>query len=331
MNDVTKVDRRARRLLRWYPATWRERYGDEFVDLMEQEITETTHDLKRTGNIIVKGMKARLGEVGVVSPVVGTHNTPRGAIGTMTFLSSLFVVFALYFWSFAMLTWNSNYRWQASTAVTVWTGAITVVSASLVVMVVLVFIVFFVRALKSALTGHSKGLAVPLTAVSASLVVLSWSVHQSIQFVIARGGIDWASPGSAIKQLAGATIAATHNIIWAWTPSGYRLLSASGLVFNLAPVALLVLALGVAVLIRRTEFSLFAGRAARVVAIASAASMALYLVSYAGWAVAGGPDAATAGFFQPLTHMEFLLLGLMTLVALVGVKTVRVELRRRST
>jgi hypothetical protein len=58
--------------------------------------------------------------------------------------------------------------------------------------------------------------------------------------------------------------------------------------------------------------------------------MALYLVSYAGWIVAGGPDAATAGSFQPLTHMEFLLLGLMTLVALVGVKTARVELRRRS-
>jgi len=36
---------------------WRQRYGDEFVDLMEQSIADRPHNAKRTSNIIVKSFK----------------------------------------------------------------------------------------------------------------------------------------------------------------------------------------------------------------------------------------------------------------------------------
>ena len=55
MSDITATTRHARRLLRWYPAAWRERYGDEFVDLMEQEVTDNPKSPGRTLNIAYKG------------------------------------------------------------------------------------------------------------------------------------------------------------------------------------------------------------------------------------------------------------------------------------
>ena len=34
------LERRVCRLLRWYPACWRERYGEEFAELLLAELTE---------------------------------------------------------------------------------------------------------------------------------------------------------------------------------------------------------------------------------------------------------------------------------------------------
>jgi hypothetical protein len=51
--------RRAHRLSRFYPKSWRERYGDEFEAHMEQEFDNTPHSASRTMNIMVKGSFTR--------------------------------------------------------------------------------------------------------------------------------------------------------------------------------------------------------------------------------------------------------------------------------
>jgi len=54
------LERRARRLLSWYPAGWRARYGDEFAELLLAELAEQPRAWRRTVNVAHCGITARL-------------------------------------------------------------------------------------------------------------------------------------------------------------------------------------------------------------------------------------------------------------------------------
>ena len=57
--------RRAERLLRWYPGRWRDRYGDEFAELLVCDIEERPHAPGRTMDVVRGGLVARLSAVGL--------------------------------------------------------------------------------------------------------------------------------------------------------------------------------------------------------------------------------------------------------------------------
>ena len=46
-----RVRRRVARLVRWYPRSWRERYGDELADVLEQSIAERPRSLRRAADV----------------------------------------------------------------------------------------------------------------------------------------------------------------------------------------------------------------------------------------------------------------------------------------
>jgi len=56
----SKYEIRARGFLRWYPPTWRERYGEEFVAHLESEIAETPYSLRRSVDVAFHGVLTRL-------------------------------------------------------------------------------------------------------------------------------------------------------------------------------------------------------------------------------------------------------------------------------
>lgn len=53
-------ERRARRLLRWYPSRWRARYGDEFTQLLIDDIRDRPHSWHRTFDVAQSGLALRL-------------------------------------------------------------------------------------------------------------------------------------------------------------------------------------------------------------------------------------------------------------------------------
>ena len=57
--------RRFERLLRWYPARWRARYGDELVALMEDTFGEGDVPLAKQLNVARAGLSERLHEIGL--------------------------------------------------------------------------------------------------------------------------------------------------------------------------------------------------------------------------------------------------------------------------
>jgi hypothetical protein len=57
--------RRVRRLLRWYPRSWRDRYGEEFGELLIAELAERPRDWRRTSDVIASGVLARCTTAGL--------------------------------------------------------------------------------------------------------------------------------------------------------------------------------------------------------------------------------------------------------------------------
>jgi hypothetical protein len=62
------ADRRAGRLLRWYPSRWRARYGDEFTQLLIEDISDRPRSWQRTLNVAQSGLALRLTRLPRLSP-----------------------------------------------------------------------------------------------------------------------------------------------------------------------------------------------------------------------------------------------------------------------
>jgi len=54
------ADRRARRLLRWYPKEWRRRYGEEFTQLLADDIDARPRSWQRTVDVARSGLAAHV-------------------------------------------------------------------------------------------------------------------------------------------------------------------------------------------------------------------------------------------------------------------------------
>ena len=321
MISALKSTRRAQRLLRWYPLAWRERYGAEFVDLMEQEIAEMPRSFKRSRNIIHRGLVTRLREVGLASSTLNPDDQPRAAIATVFVVSAIFMALALNFWSIAMLTWNANWRAPASLAVTLWTGAITVLAVIVFGLVLVAFGAFLWSAVKRVVKGQARGIVGPLTLIMSSLIFLVFSIRSTLRFVIARGGIDWTHPGQAVKQLAGTTHALTSTILWIWTSPRESVALGSNIVYGMIPVVLVVLSFSVAVLVRRTDFSVAVIRWGRFVLMLLVFAMVLFIIAYFGL-IASGTQILGSVFGQPLSYPPLVIeFGVMTLMAALGIQT----------
>ncbi|HEY1761247.1 MAG TPA: hypothetical protein VGG17_01525 [Acidimicrobiales bacterium] len=317
MRSLTAPARRARRLLTLYPSSWRERYGDEFVDFMEQSIADDPHNAKRTANIFYKSGKVRLGDLGIVGPSLDEASAPKVALSTTTWLASVFAVFALFYWSCAMVSWNSNPRVATAFAVSIWMGAITVSTILLTVTLLAIGLTLIVRAGRIVVRQHDRRLFWLLIAVLGSVAAIVNSIYQYTRWTIARGGIQWSGAGAVLKQVAGSTQWVTQSTIWGPSWTGWHFLSNNGPLHYGTPLAVLVLAFSVAKLARRLDFSLNANRVARLAAKLLSLAMIGFLFSFAGWTLAGGFNQSWEAPFTQMETSLFLLIIVITVLTLV--------------
>lgn len=81
--DRDPLARRARRLLRWYPRGWRDRYGDEFAELLRAEMAEQPRSWRRTLDVARSGLFARCTATGLTSHELPPADQFRACIGTL--------------------------------------------------------------------------------------------------------------------------------------------------------------------------------------------------------------------------------------------------------
>jgi hypothetical protein len=111
---------RADRLLRWYPPSWRARYGEEFAELLRADIAERPADLRRTADVIRSGTVARLTAAGLSGRGHPTAEQIRAGLATTGGALAAFAVLGV-----AMLAQLAT-GWQRASAASAATGAGTV-------------------------------------------------------------------------------------------------------------------------------------------------------------------------------------------------------------
>ena len=303
----SKLDgtRRAVRLLRWYPIAWREQYGDEFVDHLEQEFVDRPVDLGRTVNVVYKGFAARIADVGLSNGDGLAKGRTRAAVGTSFVLTALMAMLALNFWSVAMGLWGGRRYHPAPD--TVVTGVLSVAIGFLLVILIAMVVTVAVCVLRQIMRGRARPLVVPsLFALGAGGLLLydvRWLPRMLVQYAHGteplRPNPTLSQPLRVIDELARITWMLTQRWVTPWSQNASNTPAVQTVVNYLVPLAVLILGISIALLVRRIELPHFGERLGRATVALQGALAASFFVAYALWFVVGGPSGDTPFWMGP--------------------------------
>ena len=324
MKTTHDVDRRTTRLLRWYPPAWRERYGDEFVDHLEQEFSDRPTDYRRSVNVVFKGLVARVGDLGFSNASASASDQTRAALGTGVALIALMVVIMLNFWSRAMLAWSGRRYHPIPVSAT--TGTLTVAMGLLLLVLIAIVLFIAVCAARQIIRGRGRRLVGPsILAVGSGGVlvyVARWSPTMLGQYISGTNGfngIRLSHPGQVIAALAEITWELTQRWVAIWNQGGFLGQSTAQTVVNdCVPLVMLAFGVALALLIRRVELPRAGARLALPTVEVLSALTGVFFVTYIAWSAFGGPSDDEY-FFPETRWLGIVYLILLALVpVLVG-------------
>lgn len=295
-NAPESAARRAERLLRWYPTAWRERYGEEFAELLICDIDERPHSLARTVDVAGSGILARFTAAGLAGPVVADNDHARLSLAYVSALMAVFMAFGVGFWSQLMIGW----QWAApDTPVTA--AAAVAMSAGVLVFVALticaVLPVGWV-AIRAVTNREARGLWLPLILVIAgSAVLVLGSAHFGNSWP-GTGGRPWGAKHLVPGEVAAFGWGLTRSVTSYWAhPGTLSSFPPADIAWMMvSPIAMVSTGVGAFQLVRRVQLSPAVLRfEARLAALAT--WLMVLLLSAAGcWVIVGGPGPR--GLFQ---------------------------------
>jgi hypothetical protein len=286
---------RAARLLRWYPAAWRARYGAEFTELLIADLAERPRSLARARDVARGGMMARLADAGLAGFPIRAASGPAAAPGARDgqIRASLvsFGCAAVVFLGFGAALWSQltiGWQWSAAASTTA-TVATVVTSTAMLAFLALaaaaalpVLCVVAVQAVRR----PRRALAVPGAVLIAATTLLFAGGRHFGNGWPGTGGHHGLVPAG----LAAFEWAASLSVSAYWAhPAALAAFPAAELAWMaVSPVALGGAAAAAATLVRRTELPprLLAFEA-RLGTVACAA-MALLLAGCSWWVATGG-------------------------------------------
>ena len=96
-------------MLRWYPAQWRARYGEEFTELLLADLSEQPRSWRRSADVARSGLLARLAGAGLTShPPEPTDPAlaARASLATLACALAAFLTFATAMWAQLTIGWQ---------------------------------------------------------------------------------------------------------------------------------------------------------------------------------------------------------------------------------
>ncbi len=330
MSSHAVATSRAKRFLRWYPKAWRERYGEEYVDHLEQELADRPINLGRTINIAYKGLVARVSDIGLSNDEVSSEGLTRAALGTSVALIALMAVIMLDFWSRAMLAWSGRRYHPIPVSAT--TGILTVAMGLLLAVLVAIVLTIAVSVARQIMHGRARPLVGPSVLAIVSGGVLLYDARffprmlaQYIHGAHGFQGIRLSHPGQFVTALAQITWELTQSWVAAWNQGIPGTSTIQTVVNDSVPIAMFVFGVALALLIRRVELPRIGARLAFSTLALLGGLVGVFFVAYLTWSAVGGPS--NYEYFFPESRW----LGVVYLIflALVPVLVVRSTLLAR--
>ncbi len=296
MKASGSAEAHARRLMRLYPATWRRRYGDEFVELLIAELTERPHCPSRTLDVLRGGMVARFKGAGLVGPLTDPQSQASTSLAVLGSALALFLTFGVSVWAQLSIGWQWSAPSTSATTMAMITMSACVLLFALVGVAAAMPIVAGV--LRAFARSDARTLRRPLLlVVSGALVLIVGSRHFANGWP-GTGGHPWAHQGLVPGGVAAFAWASTLSITSYWAhPSALASFPPSEVAWMLiSPFALCGVAVGVVKLVRRVDLTSSALRFEVLVGSAAAVVMEAFLGAACWWVLRGG--SGPRGLFQ---------------------------------
>jgi hypothetical protein len=290
------LGRRVRRLLRWYPRSWRARYGEEFAELLLAELSEQPRAWRRTTNVARCGIAARLVSAGLSGHYAERAAAARACLGTLTCAVAVFLTFGTTMWAQLAVGWQWAAPAAPATAV-----AMLVMSASLLFLAVLALLATVPAVWTAVLAfrrGQAQNLHRPALLIGAGVIILVLGGRHFGNGWPGTGGHWWPHQGLAPGWLAAFGWASTLSVTSYWAhPAALASFPAAELAWMvISPAAMLSLAIGAVQLVRRLELPFLVLRFEAWVGRAATAGMTAFLGGALCWVAQGGP--APHGLFR---------------------------------
>ncbi len=204
MSAPDTAGRRAARLVRLYPRSWRERHEQEFVELLREEMLERGRYAPSALDVVRGAWMARLAAAGI--GVAGPCRTSPGsaALATAGCAVALFLAFGMAMWSQLTIGW----QW-ASPAGPAVAASIEVMSLALLALAPLVLAAagpLVWCALRTLASGRAERLHGPVAAFFLGAVALGIGTVHFAHGWPGTGGHPWAGRGlvpGGLASLAG--------------------------------------------------------------------------------------------------------------------------------
>jgi hypothetical protein len=282
------AERRAVRLLRWYPRAWRARYGDEFAELLASDISERPRSWARTADVARGGIVARLGGAGLCGCALEAGQQARASLACLAWCVTIFLGFGMALWSQLIIGWQWS---EPDTAAT--TAATVVMSAAMLAFAVLA-VAAALPVVMSVVSGIVRRRCPGLIGPS-----MLFGVGAAVTFTGARhfgngwpgtGGHPWAGQGLVPGGVAAFSWASSLSVSSYWAhPAALAAFPASELAWMIvSPLALACAVGGATRAVRRAALPPGALRFEARLGTAACVTMAVFLIGCAEWIAGRG-------------------------------------------
>ena len=300
--------------MRWYPREWRARYGDEFEEMLLAEFDERPASWRRSVDIAAHGVLARLEFLGVAGDSLAAGDQAHASLAAFGCALGAFLAFGVALWAQLTVGWE----WSAPNAVGTTAGMVTMSCAALAlaVLVVVASTPVVVAAARQAWRGNGRTIVWPAALVIVGGALLVTGAHHFGNGWPGTHGHAWSHQGLVPGGVAAFLWAATLSISSYWAhPGALSSFPALEIAWMaVSPVAIVLMVVGAARIVRRTHLGPSALRFELRVAQAASVVMVAFITGASLWVLRGGPGP------RGLFHTGMIdVAGLMVMLTCLGI------------
>lgn len=287
MSEI-EVNRRAERLLLLYPRSWRQRYGEEFSELLVAEITERPRSLYRTLDLVRGGMVAHLADLGLCGYSLDGPGLLRANLVSNGTCSALFVALAAALWAQLTIGWQWAPPDTVGTRLAMY--VMSGVMAAFLLIAILAGAPILWAAITSVLRRRRERALLPLLMVIAFATALSIGSRHFGNGWPGTGGHHWAEQGLVPGGVAAFSWASTLSFSSYWAhPGALGGFPPAELAWMaVSPLGIVGIVVGISKLLRRVSLCPAVMRFEAGLAKVAAGLMLVFLLGCGLWMVDGG-------------------------------------------